>query len=96
MDSVTETPIYSRFDAAVVPYDDYAELTYHIGDLRPGETIPTRPVTVVVWSPDTPDQISVELIGRAMNRRGDKKVSTSLTVAPRTWSLDQWLNLDAG
>lgn len=96
MDSVTETPIYSRFDAAVVPYDDYTELTYHIGDLRPGETIPTRPVTVVVWSPDTPDQISVELIGRAMNRRGDKKVSTSLTVAPRTWSLDQWLNLDAG
>lgn len=92
-DLLTAEDLYHRSYADVVHHDGYTELTYDIGDLRPGKTIPTPPVTVVVWS-DTPDRISVELIGRAMNRRGDKKVTTTLTISAQTWSLDQWLKPD--
>jgi hypothetical protein len=33
-----DNQISSPFDATIVEADDYIELTFHIGDLRPGET----------------------------------------------------------
>ncbi len=96
VDSLPENYIHTRFDASVVNRTDVIELTHNIDNLRPGQTIPTRPVTVVVWSLETADQISVEAIGRAMNRGGDKRFSTSLTVAAHTWSFDQLVKPEAG
>jgi hypothetical protein len=33
-----DNQISSPFDATIVEADDYIELTFHIGDLRPGES----------------------------------------------------------
>jgi hypothetical protein len=33
-----DNQISCPFDATIVEADDYIELTFHIGDLRPGET----------------------------------------------------------
>jgi len=99
VDVLPEDYVHSPLDPSIVVRDDVTELTCDIGDLRPSRSIPTGPVTVVVWSFDRsaemPDEISVELIGGATNRRGDKRFGTSLAVAPQTWSLDQLVKRDA-
>jgi hypothetical protein len=94
MGSLTDSDIPSRVDAVVVDQGDHIELAFEIGDLRPGQVFRTRPVTVVGWSArwlEAPDQIPVQLIARAMNRRGDKTIHANLTMQPEKWSLDQWL-----
>jgi hypothetical protein len=81
---------FSRLDAHVEDRGDFTELTYTIGDLRPGQPVETRPVTVVVWSPEQQDTIPVQLIARSMNREGDKTSASSLAVSPQQWDLSRW------
>jgi len=82
---------FSKLEAHVEVRGDFTELTYKIGDLRPGQPVETRPVTVVVWSPEQRDDtIPVQLIARSMNREGDKTSASSLAVSSHQWDLSHW------
>ena len=74
-----------------VDYRDNAlEITFAVGDLRPGERFETRPITLIVGSA-APEQIPIKLIGRAMNRAGEKTVEDTLTVSSQSWALSYWV-----
>src|SRR5271170_3623157 len=79
VDSFIPMPLGSVAYAAVTDRADGVELTFNIGDLRPGQQVQTHPITIIAGAP-TPEQIPVTLIGSAMNRRGTKTVSTTLQV----------------
>jgi hypothetical protein len=95
MDSVTESFTYSREDAKVTTRDNEIEITYEIGDLRPGQVMRTPPTTIIV-GPAAPEELPITLIGRSMNHRGDTTVSTTLTVSSQHWALDSWLSPETG
>lgn len=67
--------------ASVVRRGDFFEVTFDVGDLRPGQLFTTQPMTIVVGG-NSPDVIPVEVVAAAMNRRGDKRVKTSVKVIP--------------
>jgi hypothetical protein len=93
--------VYSPADLAGVGYaaitnrEDGVELTFNIGELRPGEVVEAQPITVIAANP-TPEQIPVTLKASSMNRRGTKAISTALQVSPRKWSPEQWIAAEWG
>jgi hypothetical protein len=95
MDSVTEAYTYSREDATVSTSEGVVEITYDIGNLRPGQVVHTPPTTIIA-GPTAPEQLHITLIGRSMNRRGDTTVITALTVSEQKWALDYWVNSRTG
>jgi hypothetical protein len=81
--------------AAVTTREDGVELTFNIGDMRPGEVVEAQPITVIAANP-TPEQIPVTLTASSMNRRGKKTKSTTFEVSPRKWSPDRWIVAEWG
>lgn len=71
----------------VVDKGDVFEVTWNVGDLRPHEEADGFTITFLP-GPNSAEPISVEMIARAMDRRGTRKETKQLTVAPEAWTVD--------
>lgn len=95
MDSLAESFMTTRTDAKVTTRDGFAELTYDIGNLRPGELLRTPPATIII-GPAAPGELGITLTCRSMNRRGEKSVSTALAISSQRWEIDYWVSAEVG
>jgi hypothetical protein len=86
---------YDLISTPVVKKDDTYEITWNIGDLRPGERSDPRTITIVA-TPSAPDEIEIQLIARAMNRRRTAAEKRTLTVTSERWTIDDWLDPEPG
>lgn len=75
--------------AVVQTDDDSFEVTWDVGDLRPREQSRAFTITVVP-GPHAPEQIDVEMVVSAMDRRGIKTVTAPITVSADAWNLDHF------
>lgn len=75
--------------ASVEDTPDAFEVTWDIGDLRPGEWSRDLTITVVA-GPNAPDPLSVDLVARAMDRSGTRRLTEPLTVSPEAWTVDDF------
>jgi hypothetical protein len=80
---------------AVVETDESFEITWDISNLRPAERSDPRCITIVAGT-GTPDEVEVELVARAMDRRRNVRSKATLTMASGQWTLDDWLNPEPG
>lgn len=64
-------------------------VTWDVGNLRPGEWSRDLVITVVI-GPNAPEQIGVQLVARAMDRRGTWKLTELVTVSPDAWTVDDF------
>lgn len=78
---------------SVVDKGDVFEVTWDIGDLRPGEQADGLTITVVA-GPSTAESVKVEMIARAMDRRGTRAKTEMLTVAADPWTVDHFYNAE--
>ncbi|PQM50315.1 hypothetical protein C5U48_20775 [Mycolicibacter virginiensis] len=78
---------------AVIDKGDVFEATWDVGDLRPHEEADGYTITVVT-GPNAPDQLPVEMIARAMDRRGTRTKTEQLTVAPEAWTVDDFYDAE--
>ncbi|WP_234714715.1 MULTISPECIES: hypothetical protein [Mycobacteroides] len=74
---------------SVVDKGDVFEATWDVGDLRPHEEADGYSITVVA-GPNAPDQLPVEMIARAMDRRGTRTETEQLVFAAETWTIDDF------
>lgn len=72
---------------------DAFEVTWDIGDLRPRGRSGDFTLTIVA-GPKTPEEITVEMIASAMDRRGTRTETTQLTVSPEAWTLDDFYDVE--
>jgi hypothetical protein len=77
---------------STVDTQDFFEVTWNVGDLRPGEWSRDFRVTVVA-GPNAPEQISVELIAHAMDRRGTRRSVELLKVSADAWTVDDFYSV---
>jgi hypothetical protein len=80
---------------AVVETDESFEITWEIGNLRPGERSDPVCITIVAGT-GTADEVEIELVARAMDRRRNVRSKATLTMASNQWTLDDWLNPEPG
>ncbi|MFT9663688.1 hypothetical protein ACM0CQ_15740 [Mycobacteroides abscessus subsp. abscessus] len=78
---------------SVVDKGDVFEVTWDVGDLRPHEESDGYTITVVA-GPNAPDQLSVEMVARAMDRRGIRTKTEKLTVATEAWTIDNFYDAE--
>ncbi|MCV7218508.1 hypothetical protein H7J51_24925 [Mycobacterium crocinum] len=74
---------------AVVETAEAFEVTWDVGDLRPGEWSGTLEITVVAGQ-GAPDEVHVEMIARAMDRRRNATEKVVVTVGADVWTVDDW------
>lgn len=77
----------------VVEKEGVFELTWDVGDLRPGEWSGDFSATVIA-GPNAPEQLGVELVARAMDRRGIRTMTEQLPVAPEAWTVDDFYDAE--
>lgn len=73
--------------AHMVEDGDRVKVSYQIGNLRPGESQQTPPLTILP-SLDDGDEIYMEVRAAAMNRRGNAEKGFVVQVDPNGWTLD--------
>jgi hypothetical protein len=88
---IEEADYLSVWDGSVEFIDDGIEITFGVGDLRPGQRHETPAVTLIV-GPAADEALPVTLTARAMNRRGEKTVETTLAVSTQRWPIDHWIS----
>ncbi len=106
MAASVQSPLYD-FDpttGSVIETTDAFEVTWDIGNLRPEEWSRTLEITVVA-GPGAPDEVEVEMIARAMDRRRTATETATIAVGAEQWTVDNWYvadpaeeqpNVDAG
>jgi hypothetical protein len=75
----------------VTRHRDTIEIEFDIGSLRPGETHPTRAVTMIVGE-KAPHELPVTMTVRAMSTKGNKTVEKTLAVSAEMWELGDWVD----
>lgn len=78
---------------SVVDKGDVFEVTWNVGDLRPGEWSGDFTITVVA-GPNAAERINVELIARAMDTRGTRTKTELLTLVPDAWTIDDFYDAE--
>ncbi len=78
---------------SVVDKGDVFETTWDVGDLRPHEEVDGYIITVVA-GPHAPDQLPVEMIARAMDRRGTRTKTEQLVIAAELWTIDDFCDAE--
>lgn len=79
----------SRRSASMTELDDSFEVTWDIGDLRPGEWSRDLTITVVA-GPSAPDLVSMEMVARSTSHRGQVIAKKTLTVSADEWTVDDF------
>lgn len=79
--------------ASVVDKGDVFEVTWNVGDLRPHEKSDGYTITVVA-RPNAPDQLPVEMVARAMDRRGTRTKAEQLVFGPEVWTVDDFYDAE--
>ncbi|WP_237570815.1 hypothetical protein [Mycolicibacterium lacusdiani] len=88
-----QVPGFFPHAGSVVDKGDIFEITWDVGDLRPCERSGNFTLTVVAGM-KAPEEISVEMIASAMDRRGIRRNSEQLTVTPEAWTLDDFFEAE--
>lgn len=88
-----QVPDFFPHGGAVEEKGDVFEVTWDVGDLRPQQEADGYTLTVVA-GPNAPDQVPVEMIARAMDRRGTRTKIEQLTVATETWTIDDFYDAE--
>lgn len=81
-------PIHSR-SGSVTELDDLFEITWDVGDLRPGEWSRELDATIVA-ALTAPERLDVEIVARSMNRRGQVTSTETLAVSADEWTIDDF------
>jgi hypothetical protein len=71
------------------------EITWDVSDLRPGEWSRTLEITIVAGA-GAPDELEIEMIARAMDRRRNVTEKATLIVSSNQWTVDDWFNAAPG
>jgi hypothetical protein len=83
--------VLSRWDGSV-DYRDHnhtIEITFDVGDLRPGQRYETPPITLFT-EPDGPTALPVMITARAMNRRRFKTKEIEMPITGQTVGIGHW------
>ncbi|RAU99105.1 hypothetical protein [Mycolicibacter senuensis] len=78
---------------SVVDKGDVFEVTWDVGDLRPHQEGDGYSITVVA-GPSAPDQVPVEMIARAMDRRGTRTKTDQVVIAAEPWTIDDFYDAE--
>jgi hypothetical protein len=65
------------------------EVTWDVGNLRPGEWSRVLEITVVA-GPGAPDEIEMDMIAQAMDRRRNATEKATIAVGSDQWTVDDW------
>ena len=76
---------------SVVDSGETYEVTWNVGNLRPGEWSNDLEISIIA-GPAAPDEIEVEMIARAMDRRRTTTEQVTITIGPNRWSVDDWFS----
>lgn len=74
---------------AVSETADAYEVSWDVGDLRPGEWSGAMEVTVVA-GPAAPEEVEVTMVARAMDRRRNATEKVTVSVGAELWTIDEW------
>ncbi|SIN36533.1 Uncharacterised protein [Mycobacteroides abscessus subsp. abscessus] len=88
-----EIPDFFPRAGSVVDTGDAFEVTWDVGDLRPRERSADFTLTIVAGI-DAPEEISVEMIASAMDRRGIRTKTEQITVLPEAWTIDDFYDAE--
>ncbi|WP_131811344.1 hypothetical protein [Mycobacterium kubicae] len=93
---LASTPEFD-FDSAppVIDRGDSFEVTWNVGDLRPGEWSSLCMLTIVA-GPNTPDAVRVELIARSLSHRRIATSKATVAVGSETLTIDDCYNAEPG
>lgn len=81
--------LYDAADGSVTELDNTYELVWDIGNIRPQDW--SEPVEfTVIPGPQAPDQVEIEVVARAMDRRGTTRETATLNVMPDEHTLDDF------
>jgi hypothetical protein len=86
--------LLSRWDGSVHYRDDTIEVTFDVGDLRPGQHYETPPITLFV-EPDAPAVLPVTVTARAMNRRRDRTTMIEMPIDGEMVGIGVWYGTTA-
>lgn len=78
---------------SVTETGDAFEVTWDVGNLRPEEWSRTLEITVVA-GPGAPDELKVEMIARAMDRRRTVTETATIAVSSERWTVGDWYVAD--
>lgn len=78
---------------AVEDKGDVYEVTWSVGDLRPGESADGYAVTVIP-GPAVAESINVEMTARAMDRRGTRTKTQQLPISMDAWTIDDFYDAE--
>lgn len=84
-----EIPDFFPHAGSVADKGDVFEVAWDVGDLRPRERSADFTLTIVAGT-EAPEEISVEMIASAMDRRGTRTKTEQVTVAPESWTVDDF------
>lgn len=88
-----EIPDFFPHAGSVADKGDAFEVTWDVGDLRPRERSGDFTLTIVAGA-KAPEQVTVEMVASAMDRRGTRTKTEPITVASEAWTLDDFYNAE--
>ncbi|TRW88263.1 hypothetical protein FK535_03420 [Mycolicibacterium sp. 018/SC-01/001] len=81
--------LYGATDGSVTELDNTYEVVWDIGNIRPQDW--SEPVEfTVIPGPQAPNQVEIEVVARAMDRRGTTRETATLNVMPDVCTLDDF------
>lgn len=87
-------PSPAGIKAKVIRTKDFFEITWPIGNVRPGESSARFAITVVP-GPTAPGEVAVTMTARAMDRRGACSAHAAFAVSDEFWSIDDFFDANS-
>ena len=83
------TSISTQLRVSVTETSEAFEVAWDVGNLRPGEWSRVLEITVVA-GPGAPDEIEMDMIAQAMDRRRNATEKATIAVGSDQWTVDDW------